>query len=281
MTTSWAEFLQRFSSPAMDTVVYVITNFGSELFYTIALPLLYWVWNKDRGYRLALVFLSSECLNRYLKFLLRIPRPSPSSRVRVIHPETGGGYAFPSGHAQGSTVFWGWLSLEVRRRWFYILAGAVVLLVSLSRIYLNVHWPTDVAGGIAIGILMLALWTLIFRIYDERRWPLALRITAALVLPLLLYGLHHEEMEMLVGLLMGLPLGRILEDEYIGWREKASRRAHAFKVLTGLAGFIALRYGLKAIFPNLGPFHVLRYALMGVWVSFGAPWIFARMGWQE
>lgn len=281
MTTSWAELLQRFSSPFLDTAVYWITNLGSEYFYTLALPILYWVWNKDRGYRLALVFLSSECLNRYLKFLFHIPRPSPSSTVRVIHPETGGGYAFPSGHAQASTVFWGWLSLQVRKRWFYLLAGVMVLLISISRIYLNVHWPSDVAGGIGIGLLMVAVWTLIFRLSDDKRMPTVLRIAGALVLPLLLYWIHHEEMEMLVGLLIGFPVGRILEERYVGWRENASRKANALKVLTGILGFLVLRYGLRAILPDLGAFHVLRYALIGIWVSFGGPWIFARMGWQD
>ena len=145
MTTSWAEFLQRFSSPFMDTLVYLITSVGSEIFYTIALPLLYWVWSKEVGYRVGVVFLSSDFLNRYLKFVFRIPRPPATSTVRVIHPETGGGYAFPSGHAQGSTVFWGWLSSEARKRWLYTV-GALAVVIAVS--YTHLPFP-DSPGSLA------------------------------------------------------------------------------------------------------------------------------------
>ncbi|HHY17488.1 MAG TPA: phosphatase PAP2 family protein [Firmicutes bacterium] len=281
MTTAWAEFLQKFSSPFMDTLVYLITSVGSEIFYTLALPLIYWVWSKEIGYRVGIVLLSSDFLNRYLKVLFHIPRPPVTPSVRVIHPETGGGYAFPSGHAQGSTAFWGWLSLEARESWLYMIAAFAVVIVSASRIYLNVHWPQDVLGGIGIGLLVLAVWVVIFRFYRKDRLSSSLRIPGCILLPVVAYAVHPHETHMLSGLLMGLSLGRLLEDRFIGWKEKATLQENVLKVFTGILGFLVLRFGLKTIFPDQGFFHVLRYALAGLWVTLVAPWIFVKMGWED
>jgi membrane-associated phospholipid phosphatase len=281
LTTSWAEFLQRFSSPFMDTLVYLITSVGSEIFYTIALPLLYWVWSKEVGYRVGVVFLSSDFLNRYLKFVFRIPRPPATSTVRVIHPETGGGYAFPSGHAQGSTVFWGWLSSEARKRWLYTVGALAVVIVSASRIYLNVHWPQDVLGGIGIGFIVLAVWAVIFRISQRNRLSLDLRILGCIFIPVVAYIVYPHETHMLAGVLMGLSLGRLLEDRFIGWKEKATLQQNVLKAFTGILGFLVLRYALKIIFPDQGFFNILRYALAGLWVTLAAPWVFVQMGWED
>ncbi len=281
LTTAWAEFLQQFSSPFMDTLVYLITNVGSELFYTLALPVLYWVWNKEKAYRVGVVFLSSEFLNRYLKVLFKVPRPSATDSVRVIHPETGGGYAFPSSHAQGTTTFWGWLCMEVREKWLYVVSAVMIILVSLSRVYLNVHWPRDVIGGILIGILILIVWTLIFKYYKKDTLPVGLRISGAILIPLIAYLLSPHETEMLAGLLIGVSLGHILDEIYLDWSTKATFTKNVFKVVTGVAGFFIFRYGLKAIFPDIGLFHVLRYAIVGLWVTYLGPWFFTKMGWQD
>lgn len=282
MTTSWAEFLQRWSSPGMDALAYIVTNLGSELFYTIALPIIYWAWSKRTGYRLGIIFLLSMWLNSAVKYALAIPRPSPTGTVRVIHPETGGGYAFPSGHAQGSTTFWGYLATEVRKKWFWVVASLVVILVSLSRIYLNVHWPSDVAGGIVIGAALVVLGSFGGRLLERLRLPVYVRIAGAVVAPLVLYSIHHTgDVHMLVGLLIGLPIGRVLEETLVGWDEKAPLLVQVAKVLLGMAGFLVVRMGLKAVLPDLGLMHVLRYAVAGIWVSFGAPWAFKALGWTQ
>ena len=282
MTTAWAEFLQRFSSPALDAVAFVITGLGSEIFYTIALPLIYWVWNKRWGYRLGVVFLFSAYLNSVAKLAFHTPRPPASGNVRVIHPETGGGYAFPSGHAQGTTVSWGWMGLEIRRRWFYVVSVLVILAVSLSRIYLNVHWPIDVVGGILIGLFLILVWRLIFRKYDEQKWPLPARAAFSIIAPLALYLLHHtEDVHKILGLLAGMCLGRLLEDVKLGWSESAPWNIQILKVVTGMAGFFALRLGLKAILPEMDIFELFRYFCIGMWVSFGAPYLWKKLGWER
>ncbi len=285
MTTSWAEFLQSFSSPVLDKIVYAITSIGSEVFYAIALSLVYWVWDKRKGYRLSIVFLSSMFVNGWLKFLFEISRPIAYGNLRVIYPETGGGFSFPSGHAQGTTTFWGWLSHEIRRKWFSALAVVVIALVSVSRIYLNVHWPIDIVGGFLIALPVIVFWKLVFDNYDENRWPVKLRSAFSVLLPLSLYLLYPKgDSSMLTGLILGLPLGRYLEENYLMWNEKAAPRAQIAKIAVGAMGYAVLRYGLKAIFSAIysgpGILDVVRYALVALWISYGAPFVFVKFGWQ-
>lgn len=285
MTTSWAEFLQGFSSPIMDKFAYVITSIGSAAFYAIVLSFVYWVWDKRKGYRLGMVLLSSMFVNDWLKFVFGASRPTAYGNLRVIYPETGGGYSFPSGHAQGTTTFLGWLSHEVRRRWFSVLSVIVVVMVSASRIYLNVHWPIDIAGGVTIGLLWIGFWKLIFRHYDENRWPVKLRFVVSILFPLTMYLLYPKgDSGMLTGLILGLPLGRYLEENYLMWNEEAAPKVQIAKMAVGAMGFAVLRYGLNAIFsaicPEPGIFDVVRYALIALWISYGAPFVFVKFGWQ-
>ncbi|HHY11185.1 MAG TPA: phosphatase PAP2 family protein [Firmicutes bacterium] len=285
MATSWAEFLQGLGSPAVDKLVYMITSIGSEFFYGIALAFTYWVWDKRKGYRLGMVFLSSMFVNSWLKFVFSTPRPTPYGKLRVIYPETGGGFSFPSGHAQGTTTFWGWLSHEVRKKGFYVMTGIIIVMVAASRIYLNVHWPIDVVGGFVIALLWIGLWKLVFRGYDETKWPVELRLVFATLVPLLMYWMHPRgDSGMLAGLLVGLPLGRYLDERYLMWTEKASTRVQCAKGVLGTAGFAVLRYGLKAVFnvihPESGILDIVRYALVALWVSYGAPFVFVKLGWQ-
>jgi len=79
--------------------------------------------------------------------------------------------SFPSGHAMGSTLFFGLLAaalgrLDPHRRAAYDgLALGIILLVGCSRVYLGVHWPSDVLGGYFFGGLFLSVWT-----WGTRSW---------------------------------------------------------------------------------------------------------------
>ncbi len=105
--------------------------------------------------------LGAWLLNLGLKSIYARPRPA----VPLIEEQ---GYSYPSGHAMVGLVFYlalAWaLSRGKRRSWrIVILAGGafLALLIGLSRIYLGVHYPTDVLGGFAAGLGWLCLWQLI------------------------------------------------------------------------------------------------------------------------
>ena len=78
-----------------------------------------------------------------------LPRP-PKTLWRV----EARGYGFPSGHAQTSTTFWSYLSLDRKNLYLAFFATMVVVFVGYSRVYLGVHYFTDVLGGALIGFVI-------------------------------------------------------------------------------------------------------------------------------
>ena len=144
--------VQALGNPALDALFKAITFVGDEKFALLVVPFLYWSLNKALAVRAAFLYLGSAYVNTALKALFAVPRPSATS-VRVL--ESVEGYSFPSGHAQTATTVWGYLATQIRQRWFQAVAVVLIILVGLSRVYLAVHFPTDVLAGWLIGAVLL------------------------------------------------------------------------------------------------------------------------------
>jgi hypothetical protein len=140
---------------------------GNEIFYLILIPIIYLCLDKITGLNLITFYLISSISNTYLKEIFHTPRPS-SEKVRVLIEESS--YAFPSNHAQGAVVFWGYLFSKAKKIWIKILLIITIFLISLSRIYLGVHFPIDILGGCLIGFLILIILLLIIKKY--RVWEI-------------------------------------------------------------------------------------------------------------
>jgi undecaprenyl-diphosphatase len=91
-----------------------------------------------------------------------VGRARPPAALQVGGPDVG--RAFPSGHATQSIAFYGMLAIVLimwyaprHGRLFAIGAALVTLVIGASRLYLGVHWLTDVLGGYALGLAWLSL----------------------------------------------------------------------------------------------------------------------------
>ncbi|HEX4019022.1 MAG TPA: phosphatase PAP2 family protein [Frankiaceae bacterium] len=110
-----------------------------------------------------------------------IARPRPPAALRLVG---AGGYSFPSGHTSNATMAYGLLAFLLtltvaRGRWAFIAGAAIVAIaVGLSRIYLAVHWATDVAGGWLFGLSWLTLGALLVGV-SRRRPQAAIRSSAS------------------------------------------------------------------------------------------------------
>ena len=118
---------------------------------------------------LPLVLGGAELLNLVLKLAFHRPRPE----VAFVHLDT---YSFPSGHAMistaayGALAYLGWSRLHSRSAQLALVAGTVlfVSLICFSRLYLGVHYLSDVLGGAAGGAFWLAVSIALQTIYGER-----------------------------------------------------------------------------------------------------------------
>ncbi len=152
----------------------LLTRLGNE-FVIVALPLvLIWLWRRRLRQQTAEVLiatLGAQLLNDALK--LAFHRPCPSGFVSVI---PGQAFSFPSGHAMVSIAFYGalavigWRVLRGRARiaWLTTMT-AVVFLVGVSRLFLDVHYPTDVLASWAGGLFWLDVTLVLVRIVAARR----------------------------------------------------------------------------------------------------------------
>jgi undecaprenyl-diphosphatase len=124
---------------------------------------------------LALSLGVAELIAQGLKSVVNQPRPTAVVPGLDVHgyPQNPWGHAYPSAHTAltvaAVAALWPWMSRAQRA------AGlAVAILVPLNRIHIGAHWPVDVAGGVAIGMLAGSLtWTM------ATRSPVQSRVRAA------------------------------------------------------------------------------------------------------
>ena len=276
--TSAIQALQSFSTPALDTFFKLVTLLGDEKFYLLLLPLVYWCFDKRLGMRLAVLVMASNTVNLWIKFALGLPRP-PGALVR--HMTEGEGPGFPSGHTQSVTVACGYLVAHVQRWRAHLMAAALVLLVGLSRIYLGVHFPHDVLGGLVIGYVLVFLFVKGTSLGEGAWRSLGRLVRYGLAAggPLLLFlAWPLEDAAGSLGALAGFGLGALLEGERLGFQTAGSGRQRALRFLVGGGGVAALYFGRKVVLPPAVGWRFVRYATVGLFGTALAPWLFVRLG---
>lgn len=138
-----------------------ITNFGGAIFLIgIAVILFIVIKNKKIGISIITNLAIITILNQLLKRILQRPRPE---EFRIINES---GYSFPSGHSMISMAFYGYLIYLIYKyvknkylKWFLItILGILIVNIGISRIYLGVHYTSDVLAGFLISISYLIVY---------------------------------------------------------------------------------------------------------------------------
>lgn len=313
MDTSLTLWLQQLS-PALDSLMKTLSVIGQEEIFVIVIGLLYWCLDSGLGARLLWLLAFSDFTNGLLKWAFHLPRPYwIDARVKPIGTELS--YGLPSGHAQAALVSYGYLAQRLKRRWLWIVAALLILGISTSRLYLGVHFATDVLAGWLVGLIVLIGFA---RLQSPlTRWieakPIGVQIAAALVFsmvslasmlivqsaiagvtdplewPVQAGPIDPRNPDTLIsdqGLLLGASLGLILMRRTARFDVRGSWRQRGLRLLIGTLGVLIIRFGLGAIFPR-DPietamiFRYVRYALIALWAIWLAPWMFIRLKLAE
>ena len=138
-----------------------ITNFGGAIFIiTLMITLFILIKDKKIGLSIFLNLVIATTLNQLLKRILQRPR---QTEYRIIE-ETG--YSFPSGHSMVSMAFYGYLIYLIYKyvenkyiKWtLIVLLSILICSIGISRIYLGVHYTSDVLGGFLASISYLVIY---------------------------------------------------------------------------------------------------------------------------
>lgn len=271
-------------SPTLDLPFKALTFLGNLAFFLVFLPLIYWCIDRRTGARLLVLFLISAYANALAKLVAGQPRPFQyDARVKPLVHAIGGG--LPSGHTQNAVVVWGYLASQIGSRKLWIVAGFLMIAIPVSRLYLGVHFPTDLLGGYISGALLLGLFlgfapgVEAWLVDKSAAWQIA----AAVGLPILFIlcspsGSQHALSA--GGALLGSASGIALERLWIRFDCTGKMVSRVWRFSLGIIGLIAIWAGLKVAFSGMEPASVLRvvrYACVGLWGTLGAPWLFVRL----
>jgi membrane-associated phospholipid phosphatase len=288
---------------------------GTEEFYILLMPILYWCIDAKLGIRVGFMMVISSGLNLAIKMPLRGPRPYwVSTHVRPLWGEIF--FGIPSNHAQTAVSVWGTVAAYVRRAWAWVIAVFLMVMIGLSRTFLGAHFFVDMLAGWLIGALLLWLY---LRYWEPvatwaSKQPLQRQILCAFLLSMGIiffawiakltrgdfvlpeewivnaaraadgeiapYSL--EAIFTLAGTLFGFLTGVAWLASRGGWQARGPAWKRFARYVVGLIGVIVIWYGLGAVFPRgeaLLPYilRFIRYALLGVWIAAGAPLFFTKL----
>ncbi|HET7228826.1 MAG TPA: phosphatase PAP2 family protein [Longimicrobium sp.] len=153
-------WMNRHASPALTGFALDVTALGAgAVVWLVAIVASVFLWSSRHRWSVVLLWVSivgSGLINSTMKMFFERPRP----QLFPWRVPYAGLSSFPSGHSMGSMVFYTTLAYLVARlvdsrflrRFVFVLAGVIVTLIGLSRMYLGVHYPTDVLAGFAMGL---------------------------------------------------------------------------------------------------------------------------------
>ena len=166
------DFFFSLRGPLQDAVISTITHLSDTVtIIAFCIVLLLLPNRKTYGLPVSLACLGGVAVYKPLKHFVLRQRPDTS-----LHLVTQGGYSFPSGHSVTSVIFYGLLLYliqkncknETLRNVLSAVCGFLIVVIGPSRIYVGVHWPTDVLAGWCIGAAILIIAIAIVNKYMEK-----------------------------------------------------------------------------------------------------------------
>ncbi len=288
------------------------SQLGTEDFFFLVLPLIYWSVDSALGLRVGLILATSSMFNYAGKLLFAGPRPYwVSTHVQALWTETS--FGAPSGHAQHAMSVWGTVALYSKKTWVRILCFLLVFFIGFSRLYLGAHFPHDILLGWLFGAILLWAFSrywesvgawLAAKSFRQQVWVAFLASMILIALGLAVTALRSDfqipnlwiENTLLInveapapidsnniftsaGTFFGLALGLAWIHAQGGYQADGTLMKRAIRYVIGLVGVLILWMGLGAIFPRgddvlVYALRFLRYTLVGFWVTGGAPWVF-------
>jgi len=297
----------------LEAPMQLFSFLGTQDFFFLVLPLVYWSVDSRLGLRVAFILIASVTLNYYFKLWFAGPRPYwVSADVKALSSEST--FGIPSGHAQNAIGVWGTLATG-KDKLLKQLAVTLIFLIGFSRIYLGMHFIHDVLAGWLIGCILLWVFARYWEVLAEwlKTKTASQKMLLAFVVSMAMIALGFFSVNRLDGYVFPaayeanalrssdeLPAPVSLEDIFTsagtffgisvgtvwialkgGYQADGPAGKRSLRFFIGLVGVLILWRGLGLIFPQGEDFvsytlRYIRYLLVGFWIIAGAPWLFFR-----
>ena len=229
---------------------------GGEMGLLVMLVVTMFCWKKKTGQRLVMVVASLLAWFAMIKAAVKRPRPyfEYPDRVKPLTPVNtdasatniaAQGYSFPSMHSGSVVTLYFTLAREIKKKWTYIFATVLSLLVGYFRVVTANHYPTDVMIGWILGFVIIWIFDLLDK-HIKKQWVQSLMIIA-ITLPGLIY-VRTDDYYSALGLIIGTALAIPYERKYVKYEDTHNVYAMILRSLCAFAIYIGLNKLLKIPF---------------------------------
>ena len=256
-------FLESMRTQWLNAIMQTLTYMGDELVFLVCAIIMFWCFDKRKGYYLLAVGFAGTLINQFCKLLFRVPRPwviDENFTIVEQARERATGYSFPSGHTQVSVGTFGAIAATTKKRVLCAICLLIVVLVPFSRMYLGVHTPKDILVAAATAVALIMLFRPIVTAKNEKIIPI---IFAVLAIMSALFTLYVElypfasdidsqnlasgikNAYTLLGAVTGILIVYIVDNMWLHFPTKAVWWAQILKTALGLCAVLAVKSGLK------------------------------------
>lgn len=291
------EFFEQLRTPFLTSAFSLITRFGEEYAFLIFALAIMWCVNKKYGFCMLFCGIVGQSVNQFFKFTCKVERPwvaYPHLNTVESAIKAASGYSFPSGHTQIAVTTYGPIAYFYKeKKTLSIFLTSLIVLIAISRLYLGVHYLSDVLFSLFFGILLVfSVCTAFDKNANSRIFQC---ITIALSTSLLIYvllstssnSLTSEESSALkfsfkfFGASLAFVLSWIVDEKYVNYSTKGPLLFQLFKLTVGAGGVILLRTFLKTLFNTVNINDLcadaVRYFAMVVFAGIIWPYIFNKI----
>lgn len=294
------QLLEKNRTPFWDKFFSIITYLGWETVFLVVALVLIWCINKKYGFFILYCGLIGQASSQWLKLLFRVERPwvaYPDFKPVASAIEEAGGFSFPSGHTQIATTTYGGMALVYRKKkWLSLFFVLCVLLVAFSRMYLGVHYPSDVIFSLIFNTVLIIGFYIIGKKYASDNLSRILRIVGIILMGSLfvfsliknisfsnlhVYSDTLDFSSKMFGATLAFALSWYIDDKYLHFETKAPFMIQVVKIVFGTAILLAIKEGLKPLFAVIGIeqsiAHIIRYFLVVFFAGTIWPYFFMNI----
>ncbi|MEF7560513.1 phosphatase PAP2 family protein [Bacillus thuringiensis] len=264
------EWMTSLEGSVLTAFLKLVSIIANETLYLIVISISYWCVSKRKAFHMIVMLCFSGYIGIMVKEFMKIPRPYTYDGIEALYEKSAAGYSFPSTHVQLSTTFWGSFMILCKKRIVWIIGIIFIILVAISRLYLRVHWLSDIIGAVLFSVIVVYLYTKVTMELSDKKFILLQRIILAVSIIMYVMTSQVDNLKLL-GVLTGSTIGIMLGNHFINMNESNDFKMQVVKTVLGLSIMLIMQFILKKVIPDM---YYLRYAVTGITITFLCPFIF-------